>query len=290
MAAEQSAEQPLAPILVIENARDAPVARLGEWLTAAGARLDVRNAEAGDPIPDELTGYCALVVMGGGMNAHDDERAPWLPAVRRLLADAVQAELPTLGVCLGGQLLAVATGGQVRPAELGEYGAQLVAKRQVAATDPLLRELPITPDVLQWHVDEISRLPGAAALLASSPTCEVQAFRVGRLAWGTQFHFETTPAIVRDWAETDAEVLADYDLATILERAVAAHADIAEVWQPVAARFVEIARDPAAAAGPRSLPMAGGPAGAAAGPLTDPAAIRAALAAQMQASRGPHGH
>jgi GMP synthase-like glutamine amidotransferase len=287
-----------APILVIENARDAPVARLGEWLAAAGAELDVRNAEATDPLP-ELAGYAALLVLGGGMGAYDDGRAPWLPTVRRLLAEAVQAELPTLGVCLGGQLLAAATGGRVRPAELGEYGAQLVAKRQVAADDPLLRELPITPDVLQWHVDEVSQLPPGAVLLASSPGCEVQAFRVGRLAWGVQFHIETTPDVVRDWAATDAELLADYDLATIVQRAVDAHPDIAETWQPVAARFVEIARDPAAAAGPRTLPMVGRPAPAAteqaeaepaepADPLTDPAAIRAALAAQMQAARGPH--
>lgn len=280
------------PILVIENAQDAPVARLGEWLTAAGASLDVRNAEAGDPLPDDLAGYAGLVVLGGGMGAYDDAKAPWLPAVRGLLAAAVQAELPTLGVCLGGQLLAVATGGRVRPAELGEYGAQLVAKRQAAANDPLFGELPITPDVLQWHVDEVSQLPPGAVQLASSPGCEVQAFRVGRLAWGIQFHVETTPEIVRAWAATDAELLADYDLATIVQRAVDAHPDIAETWQPVAARFVEIVADPAAAAGPRSLPMASASGSADARPeaeaLTDPAAIRAALAAQMQAARGPH--
>jgi GMP synthase (glutamine-hydrolysing) len=286
----------VSPILVIENARDAPVARLGEWLAAAGAELDVRNAEAGDPLPDRLADHAGLVVLGGGMGAYDDVRAPWLPAVRGLLAEAVRSELPTFGVCLGGQLLAVATGGRVRPAELGEYGAQLVAKRQAAGTDPLLRELPITPDVLQWHVDEVRQLPPGAVLLASSPGCEVQAFRVGRLAWGIQFHIETTPDIVRDWAATDAELLADYDLDTIVQRAVDAHPDIAETWQPVASRFVEIVADPAGAAGPRTLPMAGGSgpgsgsarAGDAAAPLTDPAAIRAALAAQMQAARGPH--
>jgi len=276
------------PILVIENARDAPVARLGEWLVAAGAELDIRNAEAGDRLPDQLADYAGLVVLGGGMNAYDYAKAPWLPRVRQLLTEAVQAELPTLGVCLGGQLLAAATGGRVRPAELGEYGAQLVAKRQAAGADPLFRELPITPDVLQWHVDEVSQLPPGAVLLASSPGCEVQAFRVGRLAWGIQFHLETTPDIVRAWAATDAELLADYDLATIVQRAVEAHSDIAETWQPVAARFVEIVADRASAAGPRTLPLAGARQPSQPEPLTDPAAIRAALAAQMQAARGPH--
>ncbi|MGI8664773.1 MAG: type 1 glutamine amidotransferase [Jatrophihabitans sp.] len=282
-------EQRTAPILVIENGRDAPVGRLGDWLRSAGAELDVRCVPAGDRLPEDLTGHAALVVLGGSMGAYDDHRAPWLPALRALLGEAVRTELPTLGICLGGQLLAVATGGTVAPAETPEYGAQLVAKRQAAATDPLLRGLPITPDVLQWHVDEVSQLPPGAVQLASSPVCEQQAFRVGRLAWGTQFHIETTPETVIAWAAEDAELLADYDLAAILERAVRAHDDIAEVWRPIAVRFVEIARDPIAAAGPRSLPLtgAGGPSSIA-GPITDPAAIRAALAAELQASRGPH--
>ncbi|MDQ1720285.1 MAG: hypothetical protein QOI26_19, partial [Pseudonocardiales bacterium] len=142
-----------------------------------------------------------------------------------------------------------------------------------------------------------SELPPGAVLLASSPVCEVQAFRVGRLAWGIQFHIETTPEIVTEWARQDAELLRGYDLDAILERSIRALPDIAEVWQPVIAAFVALAADPAAAAGPaagagpRMLPMAGaGPVTTTAGPITDPVAIRAALAAELQASREPPGH
>jgi len=250
----------------------------------------------GQPLPADLSGYSALVVLGGGMNAYQDEVAGWLPELRALLAEAVRTELPTLGVCLGGQLLAVAAGGRVSHAETPEYGSQLIAKRQAAANDPLFRELPITPDVLQWHVDEVSQLPPGAVLLASSPVCEVEAFRVGRLAWGIQFHLETTAEIVTRWAEQDAELLADHDLPAILERAVRAHADIAEVWQPVIARFVAVAADPAAVGAlagvqPRLLPMASHAAPVStAEPITDAAAIRAALAAELQASREPLEH
>jgi GMP synthase (glutamine-hydrolysing) len=275
-------------ILVVENDSTAPLARLGEWLTAAGAELDLRRAQDGDPLPDELTGYAALVVMGGGMDALADDRAPWLPRVRQLLAEAVAAELPVLGVCLGAQLLAVATGGRVSLGTAPQYGAQLVAKRQAAAVDPLFRELPITPDVVHWHTDEVSALPPGAVQLAAAPDCEQQAFRVGRLGWGIQFHIETTPEIVRAWAADTAAELADYDLAGILERCVAAHPELAETWAPFAARFVEIAADPAAVPSVRSLPLAGRPTSSAA-PITDPAAIRAALAAEMQAARGPSG-
>lgn len=285
-------ERPKAPLLVIENDISGPIAELGAWLREAGAELDVRCAAVGEAVPADLDGYSGLIVMGGAMGARDDDRAPWLPDVRALLSQAVRAELPALGVCLGAQLLAVATGGRVQRAELPEYGAQLIAKRQAAATDPLLRELPITPDVLQWHVDEVSQLPPSAVLLASSPGTEVQAFRVGRLAWGFQFHIETTPEIVAAWADEDAEDLTDYDVERILSRSAAVHADIAEVWQPVAETFVRIAADPITAAGPRTLPMAGARAAptSMAGPITDPAAIRAALAAEMQAARAPHGH
>ncbi len=279
------------PVLVIENDLDAPAGTLADWLRADGAELVFCSPAAGQPLPADLASYRALVVLGGGMGAEDDEVAPWLPRLRELLADAVRTELPTLGVCLGGQLLAVATGGRVGRAETPEYGSQLVAKRQAAATDPLFRELPITPDVLQWHLDEITELPPGAVLLASSPVCQVQAFRLGRLAWGLQFHIETTPEIVRTWAEHDAELLRDYDLAAIVDRSIGAHPDIAEVWRPVIAAFAGIAADPSTVALPRMLPMLGAqPTTTTAGPITDPAAIRAALAAEMQASRELPGH
>lgn len=285
---------PQLPVLVVENDLSAPIGMLDGWLREAGAELVMCSPATGQPLPADLAGYSALVVLGGGMGANDDERAGWLPRLRQLLAEAVRTELPTLGVCLGAQLLAAATGGRVRTAETPEYGSQLVAKRQAAAADPLFREVPITPDVLQWHVDEISELPPGAVLLASSPVCEVQAFRLGRLAWGLQFHIETTPEIVALWARQDAELLQDYDLPAILERSARAHPDIVEVWHPVVAAFAALAADPAAAgpaAGPRLLPMAGaGTVTTTAGPITDPAAIRAALAAELQASREPPGH
>jgi GMP synthase (glutamine-hydrolysing) len=279
----------LAPILVIENDLSDPIGRFGDWLIEAGAELDVRVGPSGDDLPDDLTAFSGLVVMGGAPNAYEDDRAPWLPEVRALLANAVRRELPTVAICLGGQLLAAATGGRVERAETPEFGAQLIAKRQAAASDPLFKQLPITPDVLQWHVDAVTTLPPGAVLLASSPVCEVQAFRVGRLAWGTQFHIETAPETVRAWADEDANLMADYDLDTIVARATAAHPQIAETWRPFAAAFVSVLRDPQAAAGPRSLPMAMANQSTAA-PITDPAAIRAALAAEMQAARGTHGH
>jgi GMP synthase-like glutamine amidotransferase len=274
MTSQRSSAPPRPVILVLENDLEDPVARLGEWLEQAGAILDVRSLPAGAALPPSLDGFDGLVVMGGWQHAYSEVDGPWLPV---------------LGICLGGQLLALAAGGQVAPAESAEYGPQLVAKRQAAASDALFAELPITPDVLQWHRDEVTQLPAGAVLLASSPSCEVQAFRVGPRAWGLQFHIETTPEIVQAWAVADAEELAEYDLPRIVAISNAAHPDLLEVWQPMANRFFAVVADPSIASEPRGLPMAGA-AVSTAGPITDPAAIRAALAAELQASRDPHRH
>ncbi|HEU5005675.1 MAG TPA: type 1 glutamine amidotransferase [Jatrophihabitantaceae bacterium] len=272
-------------IAVLQLAASDPPGRLSEWLSGAGLRLDVRDLAAGDPLPAGPQEHAGLVVLGGPMGAADDQRAPYLPAVRALLRDAVSAEQPTLAVCLGAQLLALAHGGRIDPNPDGpELGAQLVAKRTAAATDPLWGPLPITPDVVQWHFDAITALPAGAILLAGSPLCENQAFRLGRLAWGVQFHIETTPEIVRARARADAAtLLADYDTAVIdriVERAAAVHPDVAEVWQPFVAAFTGIVRDPDSVPSPRTVPAS------TAAPVTDPAAIRAALAAEAQAAHG----
>lgn len=232
--------------LVIEPAESTGAGRLGQWLRDAGLLLDSRAPVAG-PLPDPAS-YAAVVVMGGPMGAYDDEAHPWLPGARDLLRAAVAQQVPTLGICLGGQLLAGALGGTVRTGDEGpEIGPALVAKRDVAVKDRLFGPVPFTPDVLHWHWDVVTELPVGATLLASGTRYPHQAFRIGELAWGTQFHIETTPEQVLRWAAEDAGPLADagWDLPAAMERwdLETLHADLEEVWQPVAARFAEVARE-----------------------------------------------
>jgi GMP synthase-like glutamine amidotransferase len=266
-------------VLILQLSPTDPPGRLADWLAAAGAEPRTVRVDSAADVPEQPTGRAGLVVLGGPMSAADETAE--LAAVRALLRTAVAAEVPTLGICLGAQLLAAAHGGRVEPAPDGpELGAYLVAKRPAAATDPLFAELPITPDVIQWHYDAITRLPAGAIHLAASPACENQAFRLGRLAWGIQFHIETEPDTVRRWAANDAGRLADYDLDRVLQRAEAVHEDVAEAWQPFVAAFAAVVRDPSAVPPPRGVRTAG------AQPVTDPAAIRAALAAEAAAAHG----
>ncbi|QGK69378.1 type 1 glutamine amidotransferase [Allosaccharopolyspora coralli] len=234
-----------ARILVVTPSDEAPPARVAEWLTEAGAEVDV-VAPAREGLPADMERYSALVVMGGAMGALDDVEHPWLAGVRGLLSDAVRNRTPTLGVCLGGQLLAAATGGQVRPGRKGpEVGTLLVAKRDAATEDVLLGDLPMTPDVLQFHGDEIASLPPSAQLLASSPTYDNQAFRVGDYAWGLQFHIETDTELVLAWAGEHPD-LAETARAGQLEREWldAFHDDMAQTWRPIVERFARLAAQP----------------------------------------------
>lgn len=226
-------------LLVLQPDPSDPVGPLGEWLTGAGADLNVRQPPE---LPADLDGYAGVVCLGGAMGAIDDLDHPWLADVRRLLSQAVTRELPTLAICLGAQLLAVATGGRIGTGKDGpEVGGELVAKRDVGWTDPLFAELPLMPDVLQFHSEVVETLPSGGVLLASANRYPNQAFRVGRCAYGLQFHIETTPETVRSWARGNPHV-AEFarDGALTVERLAELHADLATTWRPVAERFVAL--------------------------------------------------
>jgi len=170
----------VARLLVVVPSDTDPPTRLGEWLRDAGLELDERRQSTGDPLPADLTGFDGLLVLGGPQSSlDDDDVSPELVPVRHLLGQAIAADVPTLAVCLGAQLLAQVGGGSTRVGEDGpEVGATLVAKRDAADADPLFGPLPLSPDVLEWHHDEIDRLPAGATLLASNPRYPNQAYRV----------------------------------------------------------------------------------------------------------------
>jgi GMP synthase-like glutamine amidotransferase len=248
--------EPQTRLLVLQPSALGPAARLGEWLAAAGAALEVVRPYAGEPVPVDATAWAGVVCLGGEMGAMDDGPHPWLVDVRALLADAVRRAVPVLGVCLGAQLLAAATGGRVAEAVNGpEVGPMPIVRRDASIGDPLLGDLPLTPLVLQFHQDEVTTLPAGAVHLAASPRCENQAFRVGEAAWGVQGHIETTPELVLEW-ERDAPELAMYARPGSLdpEHLQTEHEDIEHAWRPVAERFVALARRPASIIG-RPLPL-----------------------------------
>jgi GMP synthase-like glutamine amidotransferase len=169
----------------------------GPGLIAAQARahglaLDHRHVYRGDAVPSlaELSG---LVVLGGPMGVGDVQAHPYLQAETNLLAAAVAADVPVLGVCLGAQLLACALGAELLSAATTEVGIGSVELTPAGERDAVLGAAESPIPVLHWHNDTFT-LPAAAELLASSDRCANQAFRAGR-AYGLQFHVELDAAL-----------------------------------------------------------------------------------------------
>jgi GMP synthase (glutamine-hydrolysing) len=232
----------VATVLVVQHEPDTGAGWVGEWLTAAGLTLEVCHAYNGDRVGDATT-YDGVVVLGGAMGPADDERCPWLPAVRELMADAVAASVPLLGICLGAELLALACGGSVRRGARGpELGVLDIEMHPGAADDPVFAGLATRAPVVQWHWEEIAELPAAATLLAGSTLYAHQVFRVGDRAWGVQGHPEVTAQIAASWAREDSPLLtaAGRSPEGMVAEVRDCEATLAKTWRPVADAFAAV--------------------------------------------------
>lgn len=188
-----------ARVLVIVNSASSGPRRLSAWLEERGIAIDaVVGAE--QALPLTLDGYAGLVLLGGGLMPDDDERAPWLAAERALATEAIARDLPTLGICLGGQLLAHVAGGEVK-AKTGpiERGATPIRPTAEGRADAVFSALGDEAPMIENHQDMITRLPPQAVLMASSAAIENQAFRLGMKVRGVQFHPEASAADLARW-------------------------------------------------------------------------------------------
>jgi GMP synthase (glutamine-hydrolysing) len=196
------------PILVIEQEYSLRgLGLLGERLEASG--LPYRSLRAWDERIDgvEARDFAAFIPLGGNAHAWDEDGVATLRPQRLLLRKAVEEDVPVFGICLGGQLLARALGGEVRAADGPEIGWLEIAPTEAAGDDPVFRVLDSGASAYQWHYDVFEPPPGAK-VLATSDGAPHQAFRVdGADAWGIQFHPEATPDLWELWiARHPAEV------------------------------------------------------------------------------------
>ncbi len=172
--------------LVLQHEDPTPGGHVNDWLQERGADLDVFRIDI-DPREVDPRTFDMVVSLGSEFAAFDDS-IPWLEREKRLLVDAMEADVPVLGICFGGQLLARVLGGESYRGELSEVGWL-----PVRTTDPDL--VPEGP-WFQWHFDTFT-LPPGAELIADSPAGP-QAYSVGR-SLGVQFHPEVTPGIMDLW-------------------------------------------------------------------------------------------
>ncbi len=226
-------------IAVVQNFPGTGLGQLEQPLREAGAELVEVLAFDGDALPRSPDGFDAMIVLGGAQNALDDEGSPWLPALTDLMRDFAHSGRSVLGICLGSQLLARACGADNLVGVAPEFGWCDVALTPEGQADPVLGVAGDRFPIFQWH-DDTFTLPRHAVRLAGNDAAHNQAFRVGRAAYGVQFHFEADRRLVDEWSSTFVETISSrrpdwderrrFDAETFGPRADAVGLAIAWAW------------------------------------------------------------
>jgi GMP synthase (glutamine-hydrolysing) len=183
-------------LLVIEHEADAGLGVFAGPIEKRGWELTTWRPADGEPAPSPAA-HDGVLALGGSMNVDEEARFGWLAEERALLRDAFEARVPTLGVCLGSQLLAAALGSRPGRASSPEIGWFDVELTPAGMADPLLSALPERFCAFQWHSYQAPLPPGAEPL-AHSPIC-LQAYRAAPAAWGIQFHAEVSEEDALAW-------------------------------------------------------------------------------------------
>jgi GMP synthase (glutamine-hydrolysing) len=184
-------------VLSVVHGHEARTELFAPVVAEAGHRLDEWSFAWNTAPPRPLETYDAVLVFGGAMHADQDAWHPWLRDEAIWLQGLLERGTPTLGICLGVQLLARAAGSWVGPLPEPEIGWYAVELTGAGTADPVLGSLPARFEAFQWHHYTYG-VPAGAVELARSPAC-TQAFRLGEACWGVQFHPEVTEPQLEVW-------------------------------------------------------------------------------------------
>jgi GMP synthase (glutamine-hydrolysing) len=184
-------------VLSIVHGADAGTELFVPLVAEAGHRLEEWSFHRGTTLPRPLADFGAVFVFGGGMHVDQEDRHPWLQEETRWLDELLESSVPTLGVCLGSQLLARAAGARVGPLAEPEIGWSEVELTEAGTTDPVLSVLPARFEAFQWH-HYGHDLPEGAVELARN-AASLQGFRLDETLWGVQFHPEVTEPQIERW-------------------------------------------------------------------------------------------
>ncbi|HEY7219498.1 MAG TPA: gamma-glutamyl-gamma-aminobutyrate hydrolase family protein [Candidatus Binatia bacterium] len=197
-------------LLVLQHVAHELLGTLNPLLKRSGFRIRYVNFARHPDAEPNLDGYNGLVILGGPMSVNDAGRLPHLSTEMRLIEEALQRNLPVLGICLGAQLIAKTLGADVYPNLEKEIGWYDVSPTDEAESDPLLLEFKETEKIFQWH-GETFDIPKSTRHLAFSSLCTNQAFRYGDNVYGFQFHLEVDEPMIHRWlrvAENRREIAA----------------------------------------------------------------------------------
>ena len=193
----------MAKILVIQHNDDDNLNDLAAPFLEAGLEVVQWHAEKTAAPVSSLDGFAGLVSLGAFAGVEEEDSVAWMPVERRLIEEALALEMPVLGLCFGSQLLASVAGAEVGKSGRPEVGWYSVEMTEAAAADPLMSVLGPQPEVIQYHYDTFNWdvEPENLTILGTANGMN-QAFRVGKNAWGTQFHIELNLPTTLGWIAT----------------------------------------------------------------------------------------
>lgn len=217
-------------VAIIQNDPKVPAGVFADLLNEWQVPFRLVRPDCGDSIPEAA----AVIILGGRMGVHDEAAHPFLRGVKAFMAKALKDDIPLLGLCLGGQLLAEVAGGLVSVNRCGQKGLVDIELTLAGAADPLFAGVSARFRAYQWHNDSFT-VPLRAMHLATSVGCPGQAFCLNR-AWGLQFHPEVDRGIVADWSVDFA------GREELIDRFVAAETEHRQLARQLLGNFLRIAR------------------------------------------------
>ena len=191
------------PVAIFRHAPSEGPGYFASYLERKAVPWTLVALDAGKSVPRGARAFSGLVFMGGPMSVNDD--LPWISPALRLIVDAVRQDVPVLGHCLGGQLMARAFGGEVRAAPVKEIGWGEVRVAPNALARDWLGETGAF-ESFHWHGETFSIPPGGTRVLENA-RCANQAFALGR-HFGMQCHVEMTPELIAGWVRGGAAEIA----------------------------------------------------------------------------------
>jgi GMP synthase (glutamine-hydrolysing) len=190
-------------LMVFQHVAAEPLGTLHARIRARGHRIRFHNFQRHPDAQPNVDRYHGLVVLGGPMNVEDQHRLPHLKTELLAIEAALHQGKPVLGICLGAQLLAHVLGAPIMRHAQPEIGWYELATTAHGREDRVLGHLGERAPVFQWHSYGFG-LPSGAVQLASTDTCEHQAFCYGSNAYGFQFHLEADAALIERWLRLPA--------------------------------------------------------------------------------------
>lgn len=179
---------------------------IADFLEDNKLSYSVIDLSQGDKVPKLEKNFRTVICLGGPMNVYEEEKYRFLKDEDILLKRIVEKEVPFLGICLGAQLIAKATGAKVTKNPEKEIGWYKIVLNDNGLKDDLFRDFPEVFKVFQWHGDTFG-IPHGGKRLAFSELCQNQVLKYGRNIYGIQFHVEVTKDMIIQWADAYNEEL-----------------------------------------------------------------------------------